>query len=344
VHQSVWAGRLDGGVLWRERCVSWKEPPKALTWQQYLFELRPVYLKARKALDPHSKMGHAGKMEGFYAPQVKFYDATRESLQVRRILAEMLPLTRPKDGRKLVMIDVGCGTGRFLEHFPVHVIREAFEAIILCDVSDSMLKAARARVRAAGLQDIVHCMVCDFSCPEARSILPPAGSVDIITFCFSLQLMPDQKACLRTAERLLKPAGEGFLGICDTYDDCTRPASWGLDGLVQKMTQDAMIKIPTKDLFNTVHHHVDFAAVPWEVESHMIALGRRVLPFTHFCLVAPTHLERHYRTSSASSWSSYGASRSGSVTNIATPTHTPQKGAPATPGRRGSKEGGVAVV
>jgi len=48
--------------------------------------------------------------------------------------------------------------------------------------------------------DVVLGDACDFSCPG----LPPAGSVDVVTFSYALSMIPDWRQAIRNAFRLLK--------------------------------------------------------------------------------------------------------------------------------------------
>jgi ubiquinone/menaquinone biosynthesis C-methylase UbiE len=45
----------------------------------------------------------------------------------------------------LVWIDVGGGTARNLEYFPVEVVRKYFKAIVILDISASLLEIAQRR-------------------------------------------------------------------------------------------------------------------------------------------------------------------------------------------------------
>jgi len=82
-------------------------------------------------------------MESFYKYQKEGYDAFREGLlHARPALMESFPLK--KEG-KMVWIDIGGGTARNLEFFPVDVIRKYFKTIIICDISASLLEIAQRR-------------------------------------------------------------------------------------------------------------------------------------------------------------------------------------------------------
>lgn len=87
--------------------------------------------------------GHAKDMESFYKYQKEGYDAFREGLlHARPALMEAFPLK--KEGG-MVWIDIGGGTARNLEFFPVETIRKYFKKIVICDISASLLEIAKRR-------------------------------------------------------------------------------------------------------------------------------------------------------------------------------------------------------
>ena len=87
--------------------------------------------------------GHAKDMESFYKYQKEGYDAFREGLlHARPVLMESFPLK--KEGN-MVWLDVGGGTARNLEFFPVEVIRKYFKTIVIVDISASLLEIAQTR-------------------------------------------------------------------------------------------------------------------------------------------------------------------------------------------------------
>lgn len=89
--------------------------------------------------------GHAKDMESFYKYQKEGYDAFREGLlHARPALMESFPLK--KEGG-MIWLDIGGGTARNLEFFPVNVIRKYFKAIYVVDISSSLLEIAQRRYR-----------------------------------------------------------------------------------------------------------------------------------------------------------------------------------------------------
>lgn len=168
--------------------------------------------------------GHAKDMEAFYKYQKDGYDTFREGLlHARSALMESFPLLK---GGKMVWVDVGGGTARNLEYFPVDVIKKYFKAIYIVDISGSLLEIARNRVKLMGLEDIVTIIEHDFTADTVFATLPKAGTVDIITMSYSYSMIPDQKTAMAHASKLLK--ADGYVAIADfflkgNFDDCLPP-------------------------------------------------------------------------------------------------------------------------
>ncbi|CAN0033728.1 unnamed protein product [Ectocarpus fasciculatus] len=161
---------------------------------------------------------HSQEMEAFYAKQKDGYDLFREDLLPgRRCMANLLPMINPAEGDKMVWVDVGGGTARNLEFFGLNTLRRFFRQIYVVDVSSSMLEIARARVEAAGLSDIVTIVQQDITAIDAVDELCGAHLADLVTFSYSLSMIPKQRVALETASRLLKPAGAGTLAVADFF-------------------------------------------------------------------------------------------------------------------------------
>lgn len=168
--------------------------------------------------------GHAKDMESFYKYQKEGYDAFREGLlHARPALMESFPLK--KEG-KMVWIDIGGGTARNLEFFPVEVIRKYFKTIIICDISASLLEIAQRRITLMGIEDIAKVVEHDVTAESVFSVLPAAGTVDVITMSYSFSMIPDQAGVIRNEARLLKKGG--YLAMADfflegNFDSCLSP-------------------------------------------------------------------------------------------------------------------------
>lgn len=310
MYWSTWVAKMDGSVRYDLRTTSWAAvPPKPATTLDLIrtgvkivtFPLIQSFLKkgvANKGLNEHGS-----KMEAFYQNQKDQYDSFREQmLFARPVLAECIPIRRPKSGGKMIWLDIGGGTARNLEFLTVKTIRENFEKIIVVDVSLSLLEVAKARVKAAGLSDIVECIHCDFcDASQVASKLPKAGTCDLVTFSYSLSMIPDKAGALKSAAMLLKSKGEGVLGIADFFYGGGKRASYGKgdrDGITNILTriyceftrlwfkQDHVILLK-EEMFDCVKDVFDFTAVPQERFRRRVPLLPLLRPW-HGCLMAPT--------------------------------------------------------
>jgi ubiquinone/menaquinone biosynthesis C-methylase UbiE len=168
---------------------------------------------------------HASQMEAFYRSQAEQYDAFREKfLWARSPLASCLPMRPLRDGEQRVWIDIGGGTGRNLEFFPPEVLRQCFSKIYVIDISSSLLAVATRRVADAGLADVVECVCGDINdAAMLAQLFPKTPCADVVTFSYSLSMIPGKPNVLATARRLLKKGG--VLGIADFfYDGADRAA------------------------------------------------------------------------------------------------------------------------
>ena len=117
----------------------------------------------------------------------------------------------------MVWLDIGGGTARNLEFFTVAQLRKHFAKIVVLDISASLLAQAKQRVAAAGLDDLVELVHADFTnLPPAVHQRLAAAPANLITFSYSLSMIPDKRAALREAERLLDPT-TGYLCIADFW-------------------------------------------------------------------------------------------------------------------------------
>ena len=74
-----------------------------------------------------------------------------------------------------------------------------------------------------GISDIVKVVEHDFTADTVFSVLPTAGSVDMITMSYSYSMIPDKEQAIVNSKKLLKT--DGLLAMADfflkgNYDDC----------------------------------------------------------------------------------------------------------------------------
>jgi S-adenosylmethionine-diacylgycerolhomoserine-N-methlytransferase len=172
------------------------------------------------ALKPVRGNDHAARMESFYAGQAGAYDDFRKRLlKGRQELWNLIP--PPAEG---TWIDMGGGTGANLEYFRregsgfgVQGSGEAaqgtrlagLEKIYVLDLSHSLLEVAKQRIAKQGWTNVETVEA------DATTFQPPGGGVDVVTFSYSLTMIPDWFAALENALAILKPGGT--IGVVDFY-------------------------------------------------------------------------------------------------------------------------------
>lgn len=163
-------------------------------------DLQTLYALAR-----HPGVGrtHAERLDSFYRRQADDYDRFRQGLLHGR--AELFCHLTCPDNRNAVWIDMGAGTGANLALRPE--LTEAFSKIYVVDLCSSLLKQAAQRIEYSGWHH-VHCVHAD-----ATAFQPEESGADLITFSYSLTMMPDWIVALEHAARLLRPGGQ--IGVVD---------------------------------------------------------------------------------------------------------------------------------
>jgi S-adenosylmethionine-diacylgycerolhomoserine-N-methlytransferase len=149
------------------------------------------------ALAPIRGGTHAERLESFYAGQSEGYDAFREKLLHGR-QALFANAVAGIDAPKPVWIDIGAGTGRNLEFVGDAVPR--FEQIHLVDLSQSLLKVASQRVARHQWSNV------QLHAADATTFHIPQKA-DLITFSYSLSMIPDWFKALENAYAQLKEGG-----------------------------------------------------------------------------------------------------------------------------------------
>lgn len=155
------------------------------------------------ALRPVRGKDHAARMENFYSGQADAYDDFRKRLlHGREELFQQIPV--PDGG---VWVDLGGGTGGNMEFIAEAIPR--LGAAYVVDLASSLLKVAEERFKKNQWQH-VHAVEAD-----ATQWQPPEGAADVVTFSYSLTMIPDWFAAIENALRMLKPGG--LIGVVDFY-------------------------------------------------------------------------------------------------------------------------------
>ncbi|MEM6468988.1 MAG: methyltransferase domain-containing protein [Planctomycetota bacterium] len=146
---------------------------------------------------------HAERLESFYSGQAHDYDSFRRRLlHGREELIDRLAF--PPGG---VWLDLGAGTGENV--FYAGKRAQRLSEIRLVDLSASLLEVAQQRMRNAGIKNS-SCTLADVTWFDV-----PDESVDLVTFSYSLTMIPDWFAAIERAKRALKPGGT--IAVVDFY-------------------------------------------------------------------------------------------------------------------------------
>lgn len=166
---------------------------------------------------------HAERMESFYRPQADSYDATRERfLHGRDVLIRECARLAPQGG---VWVDVGGGTARNVLEMRKYRDLSTFERIYLVDISPSMCRVARAAL------DHHRITNAEVICADAAQFTPPVPA-SLVTFSYSLSMMPEYYRVLDHVFTWLAPAG--YFGVVDFFvprcDDAPERSTVGYAG------------------------------------------------------------------------------------------------------------------
>lgn len=154
---------------------------------------------------------HQERLESFYQGQASWYDSYRKNLlHGRQEMFSSLPVT---DGG--FWVDLGAGTGENAEHLKDQL--SLFRQVYQVDLCQPLLDVAAKRIEAHGWTNVkpVH--------HDATTFVPPEGQVDLVTFSYSLTMIPDWFSAIDHAFHLLKPGGT--LGVVDFYISRKYPAA-----------------------------------------------------------------------------------------------------------------------
>ena len=153
---------------------------------------------------------HEERLTSFYAGQAGDYDGFRKRLLHGR--EEMLKsLTLPDGG---IWVDLGAGTGANAEQVADKIPR--LQKVYQVDLCQPLLDVAAERVQHHGWNNVTPMHA------DATTFQPAEGQVDVVTFSYSLTMIPDWFAAIEHAYQLLKPGGT--IGIVDFYVSRKYPA------------------------------------------------------------------------------------------------------------------------
>jgi len=191
---------------------------------RFSIKYRMTFIKDLKilyhlALRPVRGADHAQRMESFYAGQAEGYDDFRKRLllgreEVYKKLGE--GFSEAEEG---VWVDFGGGTGSNLEGIGPSISK--FQRVYVVDLASSLLKIVDKRAAKNGWSNVKAVTA------DATTWTPSEGYADIVTFSYSLTMIPDWFGAIENAKRILKPGGK--IGVIDFYVSRKHPA----DGLAK---------------------------------------------------------------------------------------------------------------
>ncbi|MDO4574028.1 MAG: class I SAM-dependent methyltransferase [Planctomycetia bacterium] len=146
---------------------------------------------------------HAERLDNFYSGQAGAYDDFRKRLLKGR--EEMMKCVPEREDA--VWVDMGGGTGANLEFVADRIPKQ--KKVYIVDLASSLLGVAEKRIESRGWTNVQAVNA------DATKFTPEEGSADIVTFSYSLTMIPDWFAAMDNALRILRPGG--ILGIVDFY-------------------------------------------------------------------------------------------------------------------------------
>lgn len=148
------------------------------------------------------------RMERMYRSQIGFYDLTRKPyLLGRDRLLSTMPLSRGD-----LVCEVGCGTGRNLEHL---ARRDPTLHLFGLDASAAMLARARTRTGASLVHGLAETL-------DPKVDFGLARPFDRVFFSYALSMIPDWRGAVERALAVVRPGGT--VAIVDFGDQHSWPA------------------------------------------------------------------------------------------------------------------------
>ncbi len=158
-----------------------------------------------------------------YDTQVEVLFKGTANAMRRQALPQLAEAFAGRDQRKLRLIDIGCGTGRFLD-----LVKQVWPRlpVLGLDLSEAYVGHARRHLkRWSRIQFVVA---------KAEAIPAPDNSCDAVTSIFMLHELPPEvrRAVIAEAARVLKPGGRLVL-----VDSLQRGDEPDYDGMLERFPQ-----------------------------------------------------------------------------------------------------------
>jgi len=158
-------------------------------------EIRTLY---HILFSPIKGTTHKARLESFYKTQAANYDAYRKRLLHGR---QELFMTLPTFEEGAVWVDLGAGTGSNVEYMQRSGQLGKFSKVYLVDLSTSLLERADQHIEDNQWTNVSTVEA------DATTFIPPEKQVDLVTFSYSLTMIPDWFSAVDNALRMLKPGG-----------------------------------------------------------------------------------------------------------------------------------------
>ncbi|GAB4820256.1 hypothetical protein N2152v2_007302 [Parachlorella kessleri] len=153
---------------------------------------------------------HKERLEAFYGPQAHAYDRFRSNFLWGRRPMLAACAARLQGMSNMVWVDLGGGTGENVEFMAEYMDLRAFKAIYVVDLCGALCKQAEKRKERRGWKNVhvIEADACEFA--------PPEGCATLVTFSYSLSMIPPFYAAVDRACSYLDRE-EGLLGVTDFF-------------------------------------------------------------------------------------------------------------------------------
>eukprot|EP00850_Spirogloea_muscicola_P022711 SM000308S11821 [mRNA] locus=s308:27954:29806:+ [translate_table: standard] len=147
---------------------------------------------------------HKARLESFYGPQAHAYDRFRANfLHGRRPMLQACAaeVQAMQDTSGLVWVDLGGGTAENVEMMADYMDLSLFERIYVVDICGPLCEVASKKAKQRGWKnvEVVEADVCEF--------VPATSTAKLITFSYSLSMIPPFMDAVDKALGYLDPAG-----------------------------------------------------------------------------------------------------------------------------------------
>ncbi|EGV64862.1 hypothetical protein CANTEDRAFT_120956 [Yamadazyma tenuis ATCC 10573] len=157
--------------------------------------IKPFFNKKRHGPEQQNNL------ELFYKNQAHIYDETRSVLLKGRKECLKLAASHLEKQQDLVWVDIGGGTGANIEFMDSVIPVSSFKKVYLVDLSPSLCKVATNRFKQHGWTNITVLV------EDASSFKIEEKHVDLITFSYSLSMIPTFYNTIDNAVKLLDSSG-----------------------------------------------------------------------------------------------------------------------------------------